>query len=752
MDSNSGIRIEKLREDNFHTWKTRIQLVLSLKEVDNFVTDDPPKNESDSTAYSEWRKNDLKAKAIIGLTLSDSYLEQVQHAETAKQMWKLICDIFEKHTLLNKLAARRRFYTAKMHDNEKLLAFAARIRQMAATLKSMSIAIEDSEMAMALLNGLPDRFDSLISALDASYTDDKSLTFELVQSRCLQEEQRHAQRDAEALQKSEAAALLARKSSKPGSSPLPEMCTHCGKHRDSSRCYIKYPHLAPKGHPARKHLDNSKKDTKALVAQTPNTTQLPTENDFVCLLGTPPSRNIALQSNVHSTSSSRYWIIDSGCTSHVTHDRSIFTSYTPSSTMSKLDLGANSSATIIGRGDVRLDLCMPDGSTKPCLVKNVLHVPDLRYQLLSVSAMSKLGVNVQFDASSARLVRTSDSSTVGTGTFRNGLYTLDCTVPPSKTTPNQPPVALVTSMQTWHERLAHVNVAGIKSMVARGVVKGVDIAPSTTEDNCVGCVLGKSHRAPIPKVSDSRATQPLQLVHSDVSGPIEVESIGGAKYFVSFIDDYSKWTVVYFMRRKSEVLECFKHFKALAEKHTNAKVGKLHIQEFHADGLNHTDELTLKVLRSDNGGEYLSNDFKHFLTANGIHHQLTVAYTPQQNGVAERMNRTLLDLVRSMLHHKSLPKHFWAEALATAVYVRNRVTSRSLPSNITPYHLWFGKVPDLSHMRVFGSQCWYVLPKKHVQKLDARTREALMMGYSTQSKGYKLWDENANKFFLCRVM
>ena len=263
MDSSTSIRIDKLREDNFHTWKTRIQLVMSLKEVDNYITDDPPARESDNypATYAEWRKGDLKAKALIGLTLSDSYLEQVQHASTSKEMWRLICDIFEKHTLLNKLAARRRFYTAKMHDNEKILPFAARIRQMAATLKSMSINIEDSEMAMALLNGLPDRFDSLISALDASHTDDKQLTFELVQSRCLQEEQRHTQRDQDARKKSEAAALLATKFSKSRKIPNAESCIHCGKHRDSSRCYTKFPHLAPKGHPARAHLDQTLRKT-----------------------------------------------------------------------------------------------------------------------------------------------------------------------------------------------------------------------------------------------------------------------------------------------------------------------------------------------------------------------------------------------------------------------------------------------------------------------------------------------------------
>ena len=401
MENNSGIRIDKLREDNFHTWKTRIQLVLSLKEVDSYISDDPPDRESDS--YSEWRKGDLKAKALIGLTLSDTHLEQVQHAYSAKEMWILICDIFEKHTLLNKLAARRRFYTAKMHDTEKILAFAARVRQMAATLKSMSVSIEDSEMAMALLNGLPDRFDSFISALDAAHTDDDHLTFELVQSRCLQEEQRHAQRDQDPLKRFEAAALLAT-GSKSRKFTSAETCVHCRKHHDSSRCYFKYPHLAPQGHPARAQLDKAKKDSKALVAQTPSDTQLPLENDYKCLLGVPPAHDVALQSSQHMATSSSHWIIDSSCTSHVTHDRSVFISYTNATTTSSLDLGAHSSALIVGRGDVKLNLCLPNGENKPCLVKNVQHVPDLRYQLLSVSAMAKLGISVQFDESCALLV------------------------------------------------------------------------------------------------------------------------------------------------------------------------------------------------------------------------------------------------------------------------------------------------------------------------------------------------------------
>lgn len=215
--------------------------MLSLRELDDYLDDDPPKAEGadiDHTELVKWRRGDRKAKAIIGLALSSQYLEQVCHAETAKQMWKLIKDIFEKHTLLNKLAARRRFYTATLSEGESVLAFASRVRQLAGTLKSMGVNIDDQEMAMTLLNGLPERFDGLISALDALGDDEKLFTFEFVKSRCQQEEQRHIQRDKDNLQRSETAALLARNRRK-------GMCKHCGKHADSNKCFIKYPHLRP---------------------------------------------------------------------------------------------------------------------------------------------------------------------------------------------------------------------------------------------------------------------------------------------------------------------------------------------------------------------------------------------------------------------------------------------------------------------------------------------------------------------------
>ena len=235
-------------------------------------------------------------------------------------MWTLITDIYEKHTLLNKLAARRRFYTATMNDGEKVLSFAGRIRQLAATLKSMGVTIDDQEMAMALLNGLPDRFDGLISALDALDDNDKSFTFNFVKSRCVQEEQRHTQRAKDALQKSEAAALLATQGGRH------ETCKHCGRHRDSSRCFIKYPHLAPPEWHARRRRN------KALLSQEVPYQQSD-EPDVVCLLGVEtdintPEPEICLGATNTAgflSTGSRDWVIDSGSSSHLTYDRAAFT-------------------------------------------------------------------------------------------------------------------------------------------------------------------------------------------------------------------------------------------------------------------------------------------------------------------------------------------------------------------------------------------------------------------------------------------
>ena len=221
----------------------------------------------------------------------------------------------------------------------------------------------------------------------------------------------------------------------------------------------------------------------------------------------------------------------------------------------------------------------------------------------------------------------------------------------------------------------------------------------------------------------------LQCVHSDVCGPMPTQSIGGNKYFVTFIDDYSRYCKVYFMKYKSEVFNKFKEFESTTTNECGCSIG---------------------TLRTDNGGEYLSKEFDSYLQSKGINHELSAPYSPAQNGVAERFNRTLMESARTMMAQAELPECYWAEAVATAAYLRNRVPTRSLKST-TPYEKWFKRKPDLSHIRVFGCMCYAYIPEVNKRgKLSNKAEKLRFIGYSLQTKGYRLIDESTSKILVRR--
>ena len=227
MDSDSSSsKIEKLNASNFHAWKQKIFHLLVLKDLEEYIDADPPVGAD----LAAWRKKDIKAQAIIGLTLSDDLLENVREVQTTKEMWKKICDVFQRHTLLNKLAARRKFYTAAMGDNESVMQFSNRVLQLASTLKSMDVAVDESETSMALLNGLPEEYAPLITAMDTMSGENEVLKFDYVKSRVMQEEQRITIRTSQANAKSEATALATTPTPRPPR-PTCGFCKKEGTHR-----------------------------------------------------------------------------------------------------------------------------------------------------------------------------------------------------------------------------------------------------------------------------------------------------------------------------------------------------------------------------------------------------------------------------------------------------------------------------------------------------------------------------------------
>ncbi|KAK8701527.1 hypothetical protein V6N13_019914 [Hibiscus sabdariffa] len=223
-----------------------------------------------------------------------------------------------------------------------------------------------------------------------------------------------------------------------------------------------------------------------------------------------------------------------------------------------------------------------------------------------------------------------------------------------------------------------------------------------------------------------RASDLLGLIHSDVCGPMNTQARGGFQYFITFTDDFSRYGYIYLMRHKSEALERFKEFKN-------------EVQNQHGK--------SIKALRSDRGGEYLSQDFDELLKECGIVSQLTPPGTPQWNGVSERRNRTLLDMVRSMMSHSDLLISFWGHALETAAFTLNRVPSKSVQQ--TQYEIRTGKRPSMSFMKIWGCQAYV----KHQMstKLEPRSHKCIFVGYPKETKGYYFFSPKENKLFVART-
>ncbi|GJQ92315.1 retrotransposon protein, putative, ty1-copia subclass [Tanacetum coccineum] len=309
---------------------------------------------------------------------------------------------------------------------------------------------------------------------------------------------------------------------------------------------------------------------------------------------------------------------------------------------------------------------------------------------------------------------------------RNGIYEIDM----HDLVPNVNSIYNVSNKRVkhnldstylWHCRLAHINKKRIKQLQQDGLLKSTD---DESFDKCESCLSGKMTKKPFPH-SNERAKDLLGIIHTDVCGPLRHVSRQGASYFITFTDDYSRYGYVYLLKHKHEVFETFKVFKNEVEN----QLGK-----------------TIKAIRSDRGGEYISQEFKDYLKANGIVQQLTPPYTPQHNGVSERRNRTLLDMVRSMMNLTTLPLSFWDYALESATRILNMVPTKKVDK--TPYELWYGKVPNLSYLKVWG--CEALVKRDTPDKLQQRSVKCIFIGYPKETMGYYFYFPPKNKIVVAR--
>eukprot|EP00253_Pinus_taeda_P004625 PITA_04625 len=442
------------------------------------------------------------------------------------------------------------------------------------------------------------------------------------------------------------------------------------------------------------------------------------------------SKNVLLTCNIAQDKQEDVWFLDSGCSNHMIGNIAMFANL-DEDVKSEVTTGTDSKIAVKGKGSVSIRARNGEQMTVP----EVYYVPGLKCNLLSIGQLIDKGYNmfVKDDVCTITYIPPSKKIIAQVQMTSNRMFPLKLRADLKEGRTIATVTQEVFQEQVkdenwlWHLRFGHLNFGGLNLLHRKEMVKGLPLIEKP-DSLCEGCILGKKHKESFSVGKSIREKTPLEIVHSDVCGPMQMPSFAENTYVLTFIDDYTRKTWVYMLKQKSEVFEKFRHFKTLVEKQCGHYI---------------------KALRTDRRGEYISQDFLRFCRENGIQKQFTARYPPQQNGVAERKNRTILDMVRSMMKAKHLPHEYWAKVVTCAVYILNRCPTKAIMNKI-PEEAWSGQKQTLTHMRVFSCVAYAHVPDQLRRKLDSKGEKCVFVGYCDESKAYKLYNPSTKKLIVSR--
>ena len=641
------------------------------------------------------KKKDRAALSIIRLRVADKMIVYIASATTSKGAWNTIQQMLEPQGALSTVLVRRKLFRAACEEGTAIDDHIRTLITYREELIGLGQTLDDAEFAITLLTSLPESWNNFIAGIDTTSLKDSSTLI----ARILEQYRRLKST-------SEDTALAAKSGGKFGKKKNPNIkCFNCGK----------------KGHIAtecRSKKDSSDgKDNKSKSGSTDRSNEAVDEWSFAAIM---EEEEIALQAVKAEKGT---WLLDSGTSSHITHDKSVLEDYTPLSGHSIKGIGGKIDA--IGKGKIKL-VSYVDDKAYPITLVNVLYAPDSPHNLISTTRLTAAGGSILQKGNWAK-VKAPDGTVKIVGIKAEGLanlYVARVKILDKESAGKQDQSYIsrnVKSWDEWHRILGHLNMESVKRLHDKNMVVGMEIDTKSPESQqCAACVQSKQHVQPFPQISSTEIANIGDLTVTDVWGPARTTAIGGESYFITFTDGKSRHSIIYFMKKKDEALTKFKSYKTFVETQTGHK---------------------LKKLRADGGKEYVGKQFQNFILESGMELEVTAAHSPSQNGIAERLNRTVVEHARAMIIQRNIPLFLWTEAINYANLVKNRSPTRVLEKQmITPYEAFWGKKPDLALLEEFGRPCWVLRQDGKQSKLDPKSRQFLFTGINNSTKGYRYYN------------
>lgn len=706
-ESEDTSYIETLKDvESFAVWDFQTKIALRAKEILG-VVDGTESRPTEESALKKWNTKDAKAQNQIVKTVDKSVIPHIISCKTAKDMYGILKGIYQRDNVQQKCLLLQEFYNYQFSKEKDIRSNISHIQNLAFKLNQLEQPVDDNMVITKIIAVLPDEYRHFSSAWDSTDTANRTLN-NLLARLSLEEQKMEPSQEKVSFKAMNNKSKNYKKSvvcygcNKPGHiksecrmSSEKKCCTVCKKtNHETKDCYF------------RDKQSTSGKKTPCDVCKKTNHETKDCYYKKVAKVSFLTEQRTACVADRGKVT----FVVDSGSTGHMTNDKSLLKNVMDS----KCDIKVakkNQSMTSAGIGEMELE---------EFNLRNVAYVPDLSRNLLSVSAINECGGDVVFTKDGRVKICVDNKLIVEGIKLKNGLFTVDVNIT-SET--------LLTDVQNeahkWHKMMGHLSYKNLQllSEISTGMPKEVKKQCEKNKHICQVCQEAKQTRSPF-NTHRVRADRPLQLIHTDVCGPISPATHDGKSYFLTFIDDYTHFCQTYLMKNKWEVPELLKEFVSEVEAQFNSKISQV---------------------RCDNGGEYVSHSLKNWCKERGIKLDYTIPHSPQLNGTAERFNRTLVEKTRSLLYDSNLKKEMWGEALRTSTFLMNRSPSAAV--KITPAEMWFKRKPDLSRIRLFGSVV-YAKKLGHLKKLDKRSEKAIFVGYS--QNGYRLWDAKKRRIFLSR--